>query len=501
LSGLKIVIDTLNGVSAVLPLHKIFESFGAKVELINPLSDGNFPNCVDNSPDPSITKNIRTLSEKVKAELYDLGIAFDGDADRVAIVDNTGEPISGDILVAILSKAILVDYPGRTVVYDVKCTQAVADIIKAAGGIPVVSKTGFTSVKRVMEKTNAIFGGEQSGHYFIGWHYNIDDGIYVAVVLLNILAKAKAQRKTLRNLADEIPHYPSTPEFRLSNGYNWTETEQIIKEAKEYFLGLGCLFDETDGLKILFDDGWALIRASQTEPRVICRAEGYSEAALRKIVEIFLGKIRRYPKISFGDWNKYLDDFLKSKVDEYEFSFASPTLKIWEYKIQEMVKVGATIPKTHQDYMPVIEHVLREDDEFLKETFKNIFGINIKREEVEKIRITYDQTGGLKHIFKVTFFFEDKRQFIFSIKPTLIGIDPENIDDILRGFQNWAKFSDTALESLVRYGSHTIVYFKDFYHQSIIISHEYVNGSTLTGIIKNEELPVYLRTLVDNSIF
>jgi predicted Zn-dependent protease/glucose-6-phosphate isomerase len=329
LSGLKILFNGLYGVATTLPLSQIFESLGASVGVMNWETDGSFSRCVETSPDPTMKEHITPLIEAVRKGGYDIGIGFDGDGDRLVLVDNSGEEISGDIVLSILVKDVVGKNQGRVVVYDAKCSEAVTQIVKAAGGIPLRWKTGFAKIKQKMQEVNAVLAGEQSGHFFFADYYNIDDGIYGAARFLRILAKAKKEdSKFAHDLAYEISHYPSTRELRVKvTGENANEEKKrIIAEAKAYFIAQEYTVDETDGLRIIFNDGWALARVSSNEPKIICRAEGYTEEALKRIATVFFGKMRQYERIDFSKWNEYLDELVGGSVDNGGL-FADASLK------------------------------------------------------------------------------------------------------------------------------------------------------------------------------
>ena len=269
------VIDCGNGAGALVA-PTLFHRLGGRQTELFCESDGTFPN---HHPDPTVTENLQDLIVSVERERADLGIAFDGDADRIGIVDGEGEIIWGDRLLIIYARDVLARVgPGQPIIFDVKCSQALPQAITAAGGKPVMWKTGHSLIKDKMKELGAPIAGEMSGHMFFSeGFYGHDDALYAAARLLRILAHSG---KSVRELLSDVPRYVSTPEIRVD-----CEDERkfaIVDDAVRYF---GSKFEvvDVDGARVLFGDGWGLIRASNTQPVLVLRFEARSEARLAEI--------------------------------------------------------------------------------------------------------------------------------------------------------------------------------------------------------------------------
>lgn len=240
--------------------------------------DCNFPN---HHPDPSVPENLSHLIAAVKENNCDIGFAFDGDADRVGIVDSTGRIIAGDELVAIISHAILQDAKGGTIIADVKCSNHTFNAITAAGGKPVMERTGHSWIKQAMLQHNTVFAGEMSGHMFFKHdYYGFDDGLYAAIFLLNYIQKLEVN---FSDLVAQLPKAYSTPEIRLN--CNEREKLQIIHDLKKKLTDAGKSFNEIDGVRVENTYGWWLVRASNTQSALIVRAEGNTEQDLQTILK------------------------------------------------------------------------------------------------------------------------------------------------------------------------------------------------------------------------
>lgn len=240
--------------------------------------DGTFPN---HHPDPTVAKNLEALIATVKAKGCDVGIAFDGDADRIGVVDGQGRILWGDQLMQVFAADVLKSQPGATIIADVKASQALFDKVAELGGKPLMWKTGHSLVKSKMKETKAPLAGEMSGHiFFADKNYGYDDGIYAGVRLLDILAHSD---KTLAELYDAMPKAFNTPEMRIE----CTDERKfaIIDEIKAGLKAAGANVDDTDGVRVNTADGWWLLRASNTQAVLVARAEAKSEAALPKLVD------------------------------------------------------------------------------------------------------------------------------------------------------------------------------------------------------------------------
>ncbi|MCK5848318.1 MAG: phosphomannomutase/phosphoglucomutase [Caldisericia bacterium] len=268
---LKIGLDCGNG-TASLFATKILESFGVEVFPIYCTSDPTFPN---HFPDPVNLENCKDLSELVIREKLDCGIGFDGDGDRVGLIDNKGNPVWGDMIMVLLTREILKKNPNATVICEVKCSQLLVDDIIKNGGNPIVYKTGHSLIKAKMKETGAICAGEMSGHIFLKDEYfGFDDAIYAALRILRILSNTQ---KNLSSLLSNLEKTYVTPEIRVKVT---EETKfQLVENAKKY---LGAKYEALtiDGVRAIIKDGWGLIRASNTGPVLVMRAEAKTQENL-----------------------------------------------------------------------------------------------------------------------------------------------------------------------------------------------------------------------------
>lgn len=245
---------------------------------LNAEIDGTFPN---HHPDPTVPKNLEQLIEMVRREKCDVGIAFDGDADRLGVVDSQGRILWGDQLMQLFAADVLKDRAGATIIADVKASQNLFDEVARMGGKPLMWKTGHSLVKAKMKELKAPLAGEMSGHiFFADKNYGYDDGIYAAVRLLNILAHSD---KSLDALFDAMPKAFNTPEMRIE----CTEERKftIIDEIKARLRSDGVNFNDTDGVRVMLSQGWWLLRASNTQAALVARAEAKKEADLPPLVE------------------------------------------------------------------------------------------------------------------------------------------------------------------------------------------------------------------------
>ncbi len=280
---LSVIIDCANGMTGLVA-PKLFKKLGCKLTEMYTKPDGRFPN---HPADPSVPKNLEELIARVKKEKPDVGLAFDGDGDRVGVIDERGEIIYSDRLMVLLSRAVLEEKSGATIIADVKCTSLLFEDIKKHGGKPVMWKTGHSLIKAKMKEEGAELGGEMSGHIFFKhrW-YGFDSGIYTAARVLEILSKSK---KTLSELLADIPKPFSTPEIRVDST---DETKfDVVREATEFFKRQKYDVNDIDGARVTFPDGWGLVRASNTQPVLVMRFEANSPEALEKIRSIVEGKI------------------------------------------------------------------------------------------------------------------------------------------------------------------------------------------------------------------
>ncbi|HJQ21574.1 MAG TPA: phosphomannomutase/phosphoglucomutase [Gemmatimonadaceae bacterium] len=239
-------------------------------------SDGTFPN---HHPDPTVPENLEDLVETVKKDGAEIGIAFDGDADRIGLVDDQGKIIWGDRILILYALDVLARTgKGQPIIFDVKCSQALPDAIKKAGGQPIMWKTGHSLIKDKMKELHAPVAGEMSGHmFFAEGFYGHDDALYGAARLLRIVADSG---RTVRQLLADVPDFVSTPEIRID--VDEDKKFGIVQRAVEHFRRIHDVID-VDGVRVLFGDGWGLIRASNTQPVLVARYEALSESRLAAI--------------------------------------------------------------------------------------------------------------------------------------------------------------------------------------------------------------------------
>lgn len=290
--NLKVAIDTANATAGLI-VPELLKEIGQNFEIINEELDGSFPN---HHPDPTVERNMIQLSELVLNTGADVGFGFDGDSDRIGVVDDKGRFIPGDILTALFAKDVIAKIPGASIVIEVKSSQLLIDTIEEAGGQVQMSRVGHSFIKEKISESNAMLAGELSGHmFFCDNYFGFDDAFYCMLRLIDLL---KEKGKKLSELIDEFPEYYNTPEIHLAfeNDNQKFETFSKIKD----------LFDSQDnvnridGLRIMFDDGWGLIRPSNTQPVIVTRYEGKSNETLQKIKQeieqkifkVFKGKVR-----------------------------------------------------------------------------------------------------------------------------------------------------------------------------------------------------------------
>jgi phosphomannomutase/phosphoglucomutase len=280
---LKVVVDCGNGVpGAVAP--QVLRAIGAEVEELYCEVDGHFPN---HHPDPSDPENLLDLIDMVKHSGADIGLAFDGDGDRLGVVTKSGEVIFADRLLMLFAEDVLSRNPGAAIIYDVKCTGALQGHILRNGGSPLMWKTGHSLIKAKMKETHAELAGEMSGHFFFNerW-FGFDDGIYAAARLLEILA---AVPEGVQAKFDELPKLVSTPELKAEvvEGEQHAFIARFVEQARFE----GARISLIDGVRADWPDGWGLVRASNTTPVLVLRFEANDDAALARIQEAFRGQL------------------------------------------------------------------------------------------------------------------------------------------------------------------------------------------------------------------
>ena len=287
---LKVVMDCGNA-AAGINAPELFKSLGVELTELYCEPDGTFPN---HHPDPTVESNLVDLIDLMKTGEYDVGLAFDGDADRVGVVDEKGDILWADQLMSIFLPDIIKD--GEDILFDVKCSQALEDMIQRYGGNPIMWKTGHSLIKQKMSELGCKFGGEMSGHiFFADDYYGYDDALYVGARLLQLLSRTE---KSLSELRSDIPVYYSTPEMRME-AKNDEEKFTITKKAIDYFTNnYDCI--TVDGVRIQFGDGWGLVRSSNTQPVIVCRFEANSVERKNEIMNLVLTKLKEFGDLELG---------------------------------------------------------------------------------------------------------------------------------------------------------------------------------------------------------
>jgi phosphomannomutase/phosphoglucomutase len=285
--GLKVVLDAGNGVGGLFALP-ILRRLGCEVTDIYCDPDGRFPN---HFPDPTIPENLKDLIALVAQKKADAGIAYDGDADRLGAVTDTGRILWGDELLLLFSRFILEENPGAAIIGEVKCSQKLYDDIAAHGGRPIMWKAGHSLIKGKMKEEKALLAGEMSGHlFFADRYFGYDDAIYASLRLLEIVSSSG---RKISDILSDVPETFTTPEIRVDCPDQIKF--RVVEDAKEHFRKDFKIID-IDGVRIPFHDGWGLIRSSNTQPVLVLRFEAKTEARLqeiRQMIEKVLADIMR----------------------------------------------------------------------------------------------------------------------------------------------------------------------------------------------------------------
>jgi phosphomannomutase/phosphoglucomutase len=283
---LKVVFDPGNGTGGYL-LEELLKDYPIEPAFINLEPDGSFPNHL---PDPTIPEYMKDVISLVNELDASLGIGYDGDCDRIGAVDDKGKIVFGDQLLALYASEIVQKYPKAKIVFDVKCSQGLIEYLNKINATPIMWKTGHSLIKNKMKEEGALLAGEMSGHmFFADDYFGYDDAIYASLRLLKIIADSG---KKLSELLADIPKYYFTPEIRIDCPDE--EKFRVVEEVKKYFKGKYEIID-IDGVRVIFPDGWGLLRASNTQPVLVLRFEGKNEKALNKIKELFLTILNKYP--------------------------------------------------------------------------------------------------------------------------------------------------------------------------------------------------------------
>lgn len=282
---MKVVVDCGNGAAGVIA-PQLIEALGCEVISLFAEVDGNFPN---HHPDPGKLENLQDLIAKVKETGADLGLAFDGDGDRVGVVTNEGNVVYPDRLLMLFALDVLKRNPGADIIFDVKCTRRLTPLISKHGGRPVMWKTGHSLIKKQMKKSGALLAGEMSGHIFFKerW-FGFDDGIYSAARLLEILSQ---ESLTAEALFETFPNDVSTPEIniKVTDTSKFSIIEALEKDAQWGDAKLTTI----DGVRVDYPQGWGLVRASNTTPVLVLRFEAETEAELQRIKDVFHAELKK----------------------------------------------------------------------------------------------------------------------------------------------------------------------------------------------------------------
>jgi len=290
---LRVAVDCGNGTASLIAPDAI-DAWGCETLRQHCDSDPTFPH---HHPDPVKEENVRDLVELVRREGCDLGIGFDGDGDRIGVVDDQGTIIWGDTLMALFWREILPRHPGTPAIIEVKCSQALVEEVERLGGRPLFYRTGHSLIKAKMREIGAVFTGEMSGHmFFADEYYGYDDAVYAAGRLLRILSHSDAP---LSALLASIPRYPITPEVRVDapDEVKFEVVRRLTEEFKRRYDVI-----DVDGARVLFPGGWGLIRASNTQPALVLRAEAHDPAALDRIKGDIETALAQFPQVGRPEW-------------------------------------------------------------------------------------------------------------------------------------------------------------------------------------------------------
>ena len=282
---LRVAVDAGNGIAGSFA-PELLRRLGCEVIELYCESDGSFPNHL---PDPEMEENMRDLVARVLETRADVGIAYDGDADRMGVVDERGRRHEADLILALLARDLLTRHPGAEIVFDVKSSQILLDDIRKHGGRPVMWKTGHSHLKRKMREDKILLGGEVSGHMFFGenW-YGVDDGILASCKFLELCSRSP---QPVSSHFDTLPHLFSTPELKAPCADE--KKFEVVAELAREFKGRYETID-IDGVRILFPEGWGLVRASNTNPYLTLRFEARTERGLREMMAIVYDALRRH---------------------------------------------------------------------------------------------------------------------------------------------------------------------------------------------------------------
>jgi phosphomannomutase/phosphoglucomutase len=287
---MKVVVDAGNGIAGSFA-PELLRRLGCEVIEQHCESDGSFPNHL---PDPEDEQNVVDLQLRVVEERADLGVAYDGDADRVGIIDERGRRHEADLILVLLARDLLARHPGAKIVFDVKSSQSLVDDIRRHGGIPVMWKTGHSHLKRKMREDGILLGGEVSGHmFFAERYYGVDDGILASAKVIEVAARAS---EPISKLFDSVPHLRATPELKAMcpDAEKFRVIDELSRDLKQRYETV-----DIDGARVLFPGGgWGLVRASNTNPYLTLRFEAHTDVEVEDMKRVIYGALRRYPFVT-----------------------------------------------------------------------------------------------------------------------------------------------------------------------------------------------------------
>ena len=292
-SRLRVVVDAGNGVAG-LYAPALLRRIGCDVVELYCESDGSFPNHL---PDPEDEHNVEDLKAKVVEVGADLGVAYDGDADRVGVIDERGHRHEADLILILLARDLLSRHPGAKIVFDVKSSQALVDDIRNHGGVPVMWKTGHSHLKRKMREDHILLGGEVSGHMFFAEnYYGVDDGILASCKIIELAAGSGGP---ISRLFATVPHLRATPELKAPcpDGEKFRVVAEATRELKRHYETI-----DIDGARVIFPGrGWGLVRASNTNPYLTLRFEARTDGEIADMKQVIYGALQRYPFVTLPD--------------------------------------------------------------------------------------------------------------------------------------------------------------------------------------------------------
>lgn len=283
--GIKVGFDAGNGTAGPVGVA-ILQSLGCELHDLYCDMDGSFPN---HEPDPTVLDNMKDLITKVKEHSLSVGIGVDGDGDRIGVVDSAGDIVFGDMLLLLFARDVLRNHPGATIISEVKCSDRMYKDIEAHGGNAIMWKTGHSLIKSKMKESKALLAGEMSGHmFFADRYFGYDDAIYASCRLLEILSTTG---KSLQELLADVPQSYTTPEIRVEcpDSKKFELVDRLKNEFRTHYNII-----DIDGVRVVFDDGWGLVRASNTQPALVLRFEAQSKERLEEIQTLVEGAIEKF---------------------------------------------------------------------------------------------------------------------------------------------------------------------------------------------------------------